>query len=163
MLKVEYLLKISRMSDVHMPTSGPLFSTSTQPQARDLRGHYWRRCRFPKCFFCRSLIPYSIYIVPLCVWCIVGRRSKNRGACWVLGVAEPSNNWQSIVKMLPAIWSIAISWFLSRFSTSVTSILPNLSGLGLRRGLFLYYGRVLLTVLIRVTYDSKLLECLSGF
>ena len=33
MLKVEYLLKISRMSDMHMPISGPLFSTSTQPQA----------------------------------------------------------------------------------------------------------------------------------
>jgi hypothetical protein len=33
MLKVEYLLKISRMSDVHIPTSGPLFSTSIQPQA----------------------------------------------------------------------------------------------------------------------------------
>jgi hypothetical protein len=32
-LKVEYLLKFSRMSDVHIPTSGPLFSTSTQPQA----------------------------------------------------------------------------------------------------------------------------------
>ena len=35
MLKVEYLLKISRMSDVYMPTSGPLFSTSTQLQARN--------------------------------------------------------------------------------------------------------------------------------
>jgi hypothetical protein len=34
MLKVEYLLKISPMSEVHMPTSGPHFPTSTQPQAR---------------------------------------------------------------------------------------------------------------------------------
>ena len=34
MLKVEYLLKISRMSDAYMPISGPHFSTSTQPQAR---------------------------------------------------------------------------------------------------------------------------------
>jgi hypothetical protein len=33
MLKVEYLLKISRTRDLHMPTSGPLFSTSTQLQA----------------------------------------------------------------------------------------------------------------------------------
>jgi hypothetical protein len=36
-LNVEYLLKISLISDAHMPISGPLFSTSTQLQAQVLR------------------------------------------------------------------------------------------------------------------------------
>jgi hypothetical protein len=37
MPKVDYLLKISRMSDAHIPISGLYFSTSTQLQAQTLR------------------------------------------------------------------------------------------------------------------------------
>jgi hypothetical protein len=46
MLKVEYLLKISRMSDVHMPISGPLFSTSTELIPAQSR-HKLQRYRSP--------------------------------------------------------------------------------------------------------------------